>query len=342
MLLAGDIGGTKTDLAIFSPEGGPRTPLARAEFPSAKYPDLATMVRDFLGDARARVPGQSVDSACFDVAGPVLNGHAKLTNLAWSLDADRLAADLGLRSVTLLNDLQAIAYAVPILEPGDLHTLNRGVPDPTGAIAVIAPGTGLGEAFLTWDGTRYHACPSEGGHADFAPLDARQIGLLQHLLAAHAHVSVELVCSGLGIPNIYRYLRQSGHAPEAVEVASRIAAAPDPTPVIVGAALDPAAPSALCRATLETFVAILGAEAGNLALKVLATGGVYLAGGIPAKILPSLRETRFLHAFRSKGRFSGLLDTVPVHVIVAQAALLGAASYGLGQAPPASGSLGRA
>ena len=327
MLLAGDIGGTKTDLAIFSPEGGPRAPLARAAFPSAKYPDLATMVREFLDTAR-----QPVDTACFDVAGPVLNGHAKLTNLAWTLNAEGLAEDLGLRSVTLLNDLQAIAYAIPILGPGDLRTFNRGVPDPTGAIAVIAPGTGLGEAFLTWDGARYHAYPSEGGHADFAPLDARQIGLLRHLLVAHAHVSVELVCSGLGIPNIYAYLRQSGHAPEVAEIARRIAAAPDPTPVIVGAALDPAAPSPLCSATLETFVSILGAEAGNLALKVLATGGVYLAGGIPAKILPALAEARFLQAFRSKGRFSGLLDTVPVHVIVEQAALLGAASYGLDQA----------
>ena len=331
MLLAGDIGGTKTDLAIFSPEGGPRTPLARAAFPSAKYPDLATMVREFLGTA-----GQSVDSACFDVAGPVLNGHAKLTNLAWTLDAKGLAADLGFRSVTLLNDLQAIAYAIPILEPRDLHTLNQGIPDHTGAIAVIAPGTGLGEAFLTWDGIRYHAYPSEGGHADFAPLDERQIGLLKHLLAAHDHVSVELVCSGLGIPNIYAYMRHSGQAPEVAELAQRIAAASDPTPVIVGAALDPAAPSPLCSATLETFVSILGAEAGNLALKVLATGGVYLAGGIPAKILPSLSDPRFLRAFRSKGRFSGLLDTVPVHVIVAQAALLGAASYGLGQAKSGS------
>ena len=239
------------------------------------------MVREFLGTT-----DQQVETACFDVAGPVLNGHAKLTNLAWTLDARELAADLGLTSVTLLNDLQAIAYAIPILGPGDLHTLNRGIPDPTGAIAVIAPGTGLGEAFLTWDGARYHAYPSEGGHADFAPLDLRQIGLLQHLLAAHAHVSVELVCSGLGIPNIYAYLRESGQLPEVPEMARRIAAAPDPTPVIVGAALDPGTPSPLCSATLETFVSILGAEAGNLALKVLATGGVYLAGGIPAKSSP--------------------------------------------------------
>jgi glucokinase len=324
MLLAGDIGGTKTDLAIYSQEGGARAPLVRTEYPSAGYPSLEAMVQEFLSHVH-----EHVTVACFDVAGPVLNGRAKLTNLPWTLDATTLAHDLRLDTVHLLNDLQAIAYAVPILEPEDLHTLNPGTQEPHGAVAVIAPGTGLGEAFLTWEGDRYHAFPSEGGHADFAPSNALQVGLLQYLWQRYTHVSAELVCSGLGIPHIYAYLRDSKYAPETPAVAQRLAAASDPTPVIMKAALDETAPCALCSATLSTFIEILGAEAGNLALKVLATGGVYLAGGMPKRILPALGKSRILEAFRGKGRFADLLSRVPVHVVIQQAALMGAASHGL-------------
>jgi glucokinase len=324
MLLAGDIGGTKTELGVYSPEAGLRAPLARGEYTNADYPSPAVIVQEFLARAHQRVT-----LACFAVAGPVIDGRAKLTNLPWMLDETALARDLQLDAVHLLNDLLAIAHAVPNLEAEDLHTLNAGVPEPRGAVAVIAPGTGLGEAFLTWDGSRYHAYPSEGGHADFAPGNAMQVGLLQYLWQRHTHVSAESVCSGLGIPNLYRYLRDSGHAPETPAVAQRLAAAQDPTPVIVQAGLDESAPCALCAATIDMFIEILGAEAGNLALKVLATGGVYLAGGIPKRILPALVKSRILDAFRSKGRFADLLDQVPVHVVVQQAALVGAASYGL-------------
>ena len=326
MILAGDIGGTKTDLAVFSPETDPRTPLAQAEFPSASYPSLEAMVRDFL--ARVQLP---VERACFGVAGPVIDGRVKTTNLPWVIEAAKLAEELSFQSVHLLNDLEAIALAVPLLHPDDLRTLNKGKPIPGGAIAVIAPGTGLGEAFLIWDGARYRAHASEGGHADFAPTSPAQIGLLQYLQARYDHVSVERVCAGVGIPNIYDYLRDSGFALETPEVAKQLAAAADRTRVILEAALHPppTGPCPLCVATLDTLVSILGAEAGNLALKVLATGGVYLGGGIPLHVLPALEDGRFMQALQNKGRFAELLGSVPVHVIVARAALLGAASYGL-------------
>lgn len=326
MLLAGDIGGTKTDLMVYSSETGPRAPLAQAEFPSASYPSLEAIVSAFL----ARV-NLSVERACFGVPGPVIDGRVKTTNLPWVIEADKLATELGFQSVHLLNDLEAIALAVPILQPDDLQTLSPGKPVPGGAIAVIAPGTGLGEAYLTWDGARYRAHASEGGHADFAPTNPAQIGLLQYLQARYDHVSFERVSAGVGIPNIYDYLRDSGYAPESPEMARQLATAADRTRVILDAAIHPPAtgPCRLCAATLDTFVSILGAEAGNLALKVLATGGVYLGGGIPLHVLPALTDGRFIQAFQHKGRFAELLASVPVHVILQRAALLGAASYGL-------------
>lgn len=324
MLLVGDIGGTKTDLAVVTPEAGPRAPTALAEFPSARYPSLEAIVREFL--ARA---GRPVTRACFGIAGPVVGRRVKTTNLPWVVDASELATTFGLESVRLLNDLEAIAHAVPFLRADDVVTLNAGVAIPGGAMAVIAPGTGLGEAFLTWDGSRYIAHASEGGHADFAPVDASQIGLLQYLQARYGHVSVERVCSGSGIPHIYNYLGDAHVAPASPEVAERLAQASDRTPVIVDGALHAQVPCKLCVATLETFVTILGAEAGNLALKVFATGGVYLAGGVPMRILPALRDGRFMRAFQDKGRLAGMLASVPTHVLVTRAGLIGAAWAGL-------------
>jgi len=230
--------------------------------------------------------------------------------------------------VQLLNDLEALAHAVPFLEPSDIHTLYKGEPDPNGNIAVVAPGTGLGETFLTRMGSRYRVHASEGGHADFAPTDPVQLEMLRYLHERFGHVSFERVGSGRGLPNIYAYLKESGYADEPAWLAERLASAEDPTPVIVEAALDEGSPCALCTATLDTFVSILGAEAGNLALKVLATGGVYLGGGIPPRILPALKGERFLQSFRSKGRISDVLERIPVHVIVApDVPLMGAARH---------------
>lgn len=325
LYLAGDLGGTKTNLAIISSVRGPRDPLVEISLPSAAFPDLATLVMAFL--EQDKLP---VQRACFGVAGPVVDGRATITNLPWQLEETALAAQLGLTAVTLLNDLVAIAYAIPILTAADCQTLHPGQPTPTGALAVVAPGTGLGEAFLLHDGQRYRAYPSEGGHADFAPNKALEGGLLRYLQAEFGHVSWERVCSGKGIPNIYRYLKAIDFAEEPAWLTEELASVTDPTPVIVNAALDTERACPLCSATLQTFVAILGAEAGNLALKVLATGGVYLGGGIPPRILPLLQSERFMQAFLNKGRFADLLKQVPVHVILnSKAALLGAAYYGL-------------
>jgi len=324
MLLAGDVGGTKTDLAVYSREGGPHAPHYQAEVYSADYPSLQALVTEFLSTVK-----MPVERACFDVAGPVIDGHAKVTNLPWAMDEVSLADDLKLKSVRLVNDLEAVAQAIPILRPDHVRTLNVGQPIPTGAIGVVAPGTGLGESFLTWDGSKYVAHSSEGGHSDFAPTDERQIGLLKYLLERFGHVSVERVCSGLGIPNIYAYLRDIERIPEDTEVSRLIASAKDPTPIISKVGLDPNRPSKLCAATIETFISILGSEAGNLAVKVLATGGIYLAGGIPLHMLGARNGARFMESFKRKGRFSELIERIPVHVILTSAALVGAAAIGL-------------
>jgi glucokinase len=325
MLLAGDIGGTKTNLAIFPTEQGVSAPLVEARYPSAHYESLEAIVAEFL--ASAKLP---VDRACFGVAGPVINGQATITNLSWKIDAAALQGAFHFSAVRLLNDLEAIASAVPILVSSDLQTIHAGEAVPQGAIAVIAPGTGLGEAFLTWDGVGYVAHVSEGGHTDFAPTNALQIGLLQFLLKGYEHVSYERVCSGKGLPNIYDYLKKRRHAPEPEWLAQALDEAEDRTPIIVNAALKGKPGSELCVETLHMFVAILGAEAGNIALKVLATGGVYLGGGIPPRILSWLTSDTFTSAFRQKGRFAPMLTRVPVRVILnPKSALLGAAVVGM-------------
>jgi glucokinase len=324
MLIAGDIGGTKTDLAIYSSEAGPHAPLAQTQVHSADYPSLQAMVSEFLVQSKI-----SVDVASFDVAGPVIDGRVKTTNLPWVMDESSLASDLKLKAVHLMNDLEAVARAVPVLRAADLVTINEGQIVQKGAIAIISPGTGLGESFLTWDGSNYLAHSSEGGHSDFAPTDGRQIRLLGFLLPRFGHVGVERVCSGIGVPNIYEFLRDEEKIPERPEVAQAIASAKDHTKAIVDAALDPRNPSELCRATIDVLVSILASEAGNLALKVLATGGVYLAGGVALHLLGALKDPQFVQTFIRKGRFKDLMSRIPIHVITARAALVGAARYGL-------------
>lgn len=336
LLLAGDIGGTKTVLAVFSSESGPHTPLVEATFPSAAYDSLEAIGREFLGQV-----SMPVERGCFGVSGPVMRpsqvggaGMAQITNLPWVIEEGNLRSDLGLRSAHLLNDLEAIACGIPILSPDDLHTLNRGEADPHGAIAVIAPGTGLGEAYLTWEGegaaARYRAHPSEGGHADLAPHTPLQLELVRYLMERFGHVSCERACSGMGLPNIYAFLKETGRAEEPEWLAEKLTGASDATPVIASAALDEARPCPICQITLDLFVSLLGAEAGNLALKVLASGGVYLAGGIPPRILPALNAGSFMGTFRDKGRMGDLLERMPVYVVLnRQVGLMGAAAHGL-------------
>lgn len=330
MLLAGDIGGTKTTLALFADADTVTTPVVEVTFASTRYATLEAIIQEFL----QQHPGP-VSRVALGVAGPIIGDTAHVTNLQWQVNRQRLTAQLKGAAVYLLNDLAAIANALPILPASDLHTLNPGQALPGGNIAVIAPGTGLGEAFLVWDGSRYRACSSEGGHADFAPADDWEVGLWQYLRSelGFAHISYEAVCSGLGIPNLYKYVKASGCAQEPAWLAQALAAVQDPTPVIVNAALDEARPCEICNVTLDTFISILGAEAGNLALKVLATGGVYLGGGIPPRILSKLTTGRFMKAFYNKGRFADILRAMPVSIINnPKAGLLGAAYYGFMQA----------
>jgi glucokinase len=333
MLLAGDIGGTKTNLALFKDKEDLHSPMHEAKFPSADYATLAALVHDFL--SQRDLTGIPIERAVFGVAGPVVAGKAKATNLPWNIEESQLEQALNIPAVTLLNDLAAMATAIPLLTRADLFTLNEGKPARHGTLAVVAPGTGLGEATLTWDGEHYRVHPSEGGHADFAPTNSFEIGLLVYMLERMPHVSYEQVCSGIGLPNIYAYLKDSALFHEPVWLAEELAKVKDQTPIIVNAAKGElpgqalSEPVDICQSVLRTFVSILGAESGNMALKALATGGVYLSGGIPPRILPFLQEGEFLQSFKNKGRFADMLAGFPVHVILnPNVGLMGAAAYG--------------
>jgi glucokinase len=322
-LLAGDVGATKTILGIYSAEKGPREPLVEATFPSSQYPGLAALVSAFLSQTDL-----AVEHAVFGVAGPVIDGQATISNLAWCIDQEGLREELGLYAVVLLNDVEAAAQGVLLLKPAELHCLNKGDEIKGGTKAVIAPGTGLGEAFLFWDGARFRAHASEGGHADFAPANPLEDDLLQHLRDQWGHVSYERVCAGIGLPHIYSYLKESGYAEEPEWLAQQLAGADDPTALIVNTALEKKAK--LCTDTVNLFCSVLGAAAGNLALTVMALGGVYLGGGIPLRIIHLLENGLFMEAFCRKGRMSELMTRIPVYVILdPQIALIGAAFRGL-------------
>jgi glucokinase len=258
-----------------------------------------------------------------------MDGQCRITNLPWIIREKKIQHVFQIASVRLINDLEAIANAIPFLGPADLFILNPGQVVRRGNMAVIAPGTGLGEAFLTWDGQCYRAYASEGGHADFAPRSSLELELLLDLRERFGHVSWENICSGKGISRIYQFFKSKGYGEEPVWLSEKLNRGSDPTPVIVEAALDDERSCDLCKKTLDLFVSILGGEAGNLALKVLAASGVYLAGGISPRILPFLGDGRFMEAFRHKGRMSELMSRIPVSVILDPgAAMRGAACYG--------------
>ena len=325
-LLAGDIGGTKTVLALFSSEKGPTQPLFEVSYPSNSYSGLDSIIRDFFLQADV-----SAATACFGVAGPVRNGRAVITKLPWQPDSKMLQSTHGFSQTTLINDLVATGYAIPHLAPSDLLTINEGSKTAEGAIGIIAPGTGLGEAVFSWDGSRYIPVPSEGGHTDFAPLSEIEYELFTFLNTRYEHVSYDRICSGRGLPEIYDFIKLHLQIEEPAWLAEELATAADRTPVIVNGALNAVQNCMICSKTMQIFVSILGAEAGNLALKGLTTGGMYLGGGMVPRILPFLKEEIFMNSLTSKGRMSYLLNDMPVKVILnSKAALIGAASFGLG------------
>lgn len=319
MILAGDIGGTKTVLALYGAEDPIDRPFRSQKFASGNYAGLEPIIAEFLHGIE-----QPPHVGTFGIAGPIQGRSVQTTNLPWLVDADDLEQRFQFRTVDLLNDLQATASAVPFLPPEHICTLHSGEPDPHGPIAVIAPGTGLGMAFLVRTADCYRALPSEGGHMSFSPVTTAEIELLSFLQDRFGHVSFERICSGSGLPNIYDYLLSTGRYDEPAWLRQQLAAVSDRTPVIASAAL--AHRSALCEATLDLFVTVLANAIGNVALLTLPTGGIYLGGGIPPRILDRLRRDDFVPAIAAKGRASALIERFPVHVILdSQAALHGTA-----------------
>jgi glucokinase len=318
MILAGDIGGTHARIATFTIDGGRLKLVGEQIYPSHEHQNLESALRAFLTTHSVRVT-----TACFGVAGPVHKGIAVLPNLGWTVSASSLAHEIGIERARVINDLEANAYGIAALDASDLSVINPGATDALGNAAVISAGTGLGEAGLYWDGRVLQPFACEGGHADFAPTDALQVEMLGWLHKQYEHVSWERVLSGHGLFNIYRFLRDTGRGEEPAWL-KEVLKNQDPPPVIARAALENR--SALCEMALDLLIVLLGAEAANLALKIMATGGVYLGGGIVPRILSKLREPAFMRAFTNKGRMSDTLSAMPVKVILNDsAALLGAA-----------------
>jgi len=320
IVLSGDIGGTKTRLALFETDGRKLRTLFEKSFPSSKYASLDDLARSFLEQADG-----ACQHACFGVAGPVQHGRCRTTNLPWEIDAAAMQRSLGLAQVRLLNDLEATAWGIPALGPADLYPLQAGNPGAQGNAAVIAAGTGLGEAGMYWDGERHHPFASEGGHTDFSPSNDLEIALLRYLRRSFGHVSWERVVCGPGLVNLYRFLCEHGHTAPPPWLQEEMESGDAPA-AISRAALAEQDP--LCSRALDLFVYLYGVEAGNQALKVMATAGVYLGGGIAPKILERLKSPGFLQGFTAKGRMSELLRQMPVQVILNdRAALYGPALY---------------
>ena len=318
MILAGDIGGTNARLAYFQPQNGHLRLVSERTFPSREHSELGEIVVQFLDDS-----GAHPDAACFGIAGPVRNGRVETSNLPWVIEQSRLAKQIYLPATLLINDLEASAWGIGALDAGDLVSLNRVTGPAIGNQGVIAPGTGLGEAGLFWDGHRHQVFACEGGHTDFGPQGDLQIELLRFLKARFGHVSYERILSGPGLVNVYEFLRDEGHGKESDEFAV-ILKNSDPAAAISRAALDGTHP--LAEKALDLWISVYGAEAGNLALKVMATGGLFLAGGISPKVLAKLTGPLFMQSFVDKGRLRPLMEAVPVHVVTNEkAGLLGAA-----------------
>jgi len=321
MILAGDIGGTNARLAYFQAQNGHLHLISERVFPSRAHNEFGEIVRRFLDDS-----GTRPEVACFGIAGPVRNGRVETSNLPWVIEQSKLAKQIQLPATLLINDLEASAWGIGGLSSTDLVPLNRISGSATGNQAVIAPGTGLGQAGLFWDGTRHHVFACEGGHCDFAPQGDLQIELLRFLQTRFGHVSYERILSGPGLVNVYEFLRDGCHEKGSPEVSAMIEK-DDAAAVISRAALAGSCP--LSAKALDIWIAVYGAEASNLALKVMATGGLFLTGGISPKILAKLHGPTFMRAFLDKGRLRPLVESIPVQVVTnTNAGLLGAARCG--------------
>ena len=324
LILAGDIGATKTILATFDFRAGTQNLLDQKKFASKDYPGLEPIIEEFRRN-NSELPAV----ACFGVAGPVIEGRVKTPNLPWVIEQESLSRVLGTRRVELLNDLESTAYGILTLAEKDFCILNEGIKRDGGQLALIAAGTGLGESIICWDGGRYRVLASEGGHADFAPRNNIEIELLTYLIARFGHVSYERVISGPGLVNIYQFLKDSRGYEEPSWLSARLAS-DDDSAVISAAAL--AGEVEICVEALNIFASVYGAEAGNLVLRAKALGGVFVGGGIAPKILPKLQDGSFMAAFTDKGRYRDFAADIPVKVVLnPEAALLGAASYAAAQ-----------
>jgi len=319
IVLAGDVGGTNARLATVELNGHTARVARQTTYASREYPGFTPIVRRFCEEMESRP-----DRACFGIACPVVEDDCTAPNLPWTINARKLAVEIEIPRTAIINDFVAVGYGIELLEPPDLATLQEGSPTPQGPIALIGAGTGLGQGFLLWEGDHYRVLPSEGGHGDYAPSDELQTGLLGFLRRRFDRVSWERLLSGAGLVNIYNYLLASAVSPEQATVRAEMEKE-DPPAVIARHGL--ARTDALSDRALDLFCEIFGAQAGNLALTMIATGGVYLAGGIAPRIVERLRSGPFLTAFHDKGRLSGLLSRIPVHVIMnPNVALLGAAA----------------
>lgn len=318
MILAGDIGGTNARLAYFQPHNGNLQMVSEKVFPSREHSEFGEIVEQFLKDS-----GTRPDAACFGIAGPVRNGRVETSNLPWVIEQSRLAKQIHLPATLLINDLEANAWGIGALNVHDIVTVNRGAGDSKGNQAVIAAGTGLGQAGLFWDGIHRRVFACEGGHCDFAPQGDLQIELLRYLQSRFGHVSYERVLSGPGLVNVYEFLRDTGHGQESPELAAAMKG-DEAAAAISRAGLN--GTDKLSEQALDIWVSVYGAEAGNLALKIMATSGIFLSGGIAPKILAKLTGPLFMNAFLNKGRLRSLMEAIPVQVVTNEkTGLLGAA-----------------
>lgn len=322
MILAGDIGGTKCNLALYEIHGKSHRKIIQQRYESREFPTFDEMISKFLSDTRAKTKdadSHAIEAAGFGVAGPVIDHRVKATNLPWIVDASALSAQLGTRHVVLLNDLEATAHSLALMSPSELSSLNAGTPSPQSTQALLAAGTGLGEATLFWDGKQHVVASSEGGHVDFAPRTEQEIELLRYMKKRNEFVSVELILSGRGFRTIHTFLDASVQHPSFEDPEA------DAAPEITQLALEGQCP--VCVQTLDLWVSMYGAEAGNLALKVLARGGVWVAGGIAVKIRKKMEDGTFFRAFCEKEKFAALLAQIPILMVLnEEAPLIGAMS----------------